>query len=171
MKTSFPCGSTLPFTRRAVASMGETTGARCGTSSGTIFSTYCTTAGQGEEMRKSSGESSATWWNLREYSHETRSAPKATSNTPANPAACSAPTSLSGGMSRKAAGKEGASSAQVFPGVASKARTWSSEERTRFAPWEQARTHHPQEMQNSSMISACPPFTWRAFVGQERTQE
>ena len=74
-------------------------------------------------------------------------------------------------MSRNAAGNEGASSAQVCAGPASSARTSSSEERTRLAPWEQAVTHHPQEMQNSSMISACPPFTWMALVGQERTHE
>ena len=65
MKTSFAFGSTLLRTTRAMASMGETTGARCGTSSGSIFSTYCTTAGQGEEMRKSSGARSTMARNLR----------------------------------------------------------------------------------------------------------
>ena len=161
--TGDPSRASFCLTARAVASIGDTMSARCGASSGRTFSTYCTTTGtvwRSENPASPAPAARENVWHIRRKPGPRRMPPRPSRK----PAACARPATR-----RKVEehdGKEGARSAYAGVGSARISRTSDRELTTRLAPWEQTFTQYPQEMQKSSMISACPARTWRALVGQ-----
>ncbi len=153
---------------RAAAIIGETTGARASCRAGRYFSTYDTMAGQGVLITGLSPRTARR--TSAAYSALISSAPKAVSQTSANPIFRSAVTARAGSTGAKATGKEGARQATTVPPPSSILCTSIVESSIRLAFCVQTFTHWPQAMHCSSITVAWPAITFIAFAGHSRTQ-